>query len=74
MFFFFFNKIKFLLLIIRLINIEELICNISSEILFTYNSEEGNLKNNKLNREEYINELKRNKIICKCIIGASIIY
>jgi hypothetical protein len=44
---FFFNKIKFLLLIVRLINVEELICNISSEILFTYSGEEVNIKNNK---------------------------
>ena len=70
---FFFNKIKFLLLIVRLINVEELICNISSEILFTYSGEEVNIKNNKWNKEEYINELKRNKLICKCILGASLI-
>jgi hypothetical protein len=68
---FFFNKIKYLLLIIRLINIEELICNISSELLFTYYGEE---EGNESNREEEINKLKRYKIVCKCIIGASIIY
>jgi hypothetical protein len=60
--------VRILLLIIKLCNIEDLLYNISNEILFIYNED-----NNNLEKKEYNDEINRGVLIVKCIVTTSII-